>query len=189
MRLRVRRALDAYVDHRLSSSSRAEDEASVTSAYSDAEVSDLVWEVVSSHLMEDGYVPQDQYVAKNAVEARESHDRFIRKTFSRRLRAVFSRHGLPVPEQLREAARKCCAHCGTVAPLSGSGAPASAGLTLGACSRCKAVYYCRGTDCQKKHWPTHKASCQGPSREKKTSASHVTSQTKTKTQAQPPHKT
>lgn len=48
------------------------------------------------------------------------------------------------------ASRKLCAQC----------SKATTGLPL-RCSGCKQVYYC-SQDCQRKAWPTHKASCKQP---------------------------
>lgn len=44
---------------------------------------------------------------------------------------------------------RACALCGK---------SKSDGLKLQACAACKAVCYC-GRDCQRSHWPTHKAAC------------------------------
>lgn len=39
-----------------------------------------------------------------------------------------------------------CAHCSQTLP------------SMKRCTQCRAVLYCSG-DCQKKHWPSHKAEC------------------------------
>lgn len=52
----------------------------------------------------------------------------------------------------KKASQLQCAVCGK---------KAGNGVRLSQCSRCKAVKYC-GPECQKGHWPTHKAECVSP---------------------------
>ena len=51
----------------------------------------------------------------------------------------------------KAADAKACAHCGVTEAKTASG-------KLLRCGRCKAVSFC-SADCQKAHWPTHKAEC------------------------------
>jgi hypothetical protein len=45
-----------------------------------------------------------------------------------------------------------------VGACAACGANSSAGAAFKKCARCKAVRYC-SKDCQRTHWPVHKASC------------------------------
>jgi len=172
-----------YVEHRLKHDkveSAKVAEAGATAAappqLSAAGLLDLAMDVLESQSVpgaQTGYARQGHV---NGFEMAQAHTAFMEKTFPRRLRKAFSKHSVAVPQHLRAAAKKCCAHCGAVL-LSGSAlakSVATAGggegggaeskekkeaLKLGACSRCKVTFYCRGTKCQTDHWPAHKARC------------------------------